>query len=311
MLMFISYRNQSIDLQRISFDWFLYNIDPSWLMAFSYFSMSTSLFFSLILVSQLGRSFLQKKYLNVDCGLHLQFVVLDKDYKYLQHVVKLPRCSGRSTKIKEKKCLPVETEAQQYQFTEKSDFKKHTLDLLNHVKCDEICTINSTSCNEYQKFDHQSCRCQCKYNSDPEICKAPFIWNSSQCSCSCPLLPEYHQCSGRKVYNGNTCGCTCHKKYARKCSKVNKYLDPRTCYCKEIQTMNKKVSHTCKTGIPNLIVAIALILELTVFIAISYLINTFLWRFSDKINGGSKKSMSPFVYQNYGSFEGSNEGNAC
>ena len=280
-------------------------------MAFSYFSMSTSLLFLLILVSQLGRSFLQQKYLNVDCGLHLQFVVVDKDYKYLQHVVKLSRCNGRSTKIKEKKCLPIEVEAQQYQFIKKSDFKKHTLDLLNHVRCDEICEINNTSCNEYQKFDHQSCRCQCIYNSDPKICKAPFIWNSTQCSCSCPLLPEYHQCSGRKVYNGNICDCTCHTKYARKCSKVNKYLDPRTCYCQEIQTMNKKVSNTCKTGIPNVIVATVLISELTIFIAIFYLINKSFWCFSDKTDGGSKKSMSAFVYQNYGSFEESNESNAC
>ena len=301
----------SIELQHISFDWFLYNIDLSWLMSFPYFSMPTSLFFSLILVSQLGRSFLEKKYLNVDCGLHLQFVVLDNDYKYLQHVVKLPRCHGRSTKIKEKKCLPVEVEAQHYQFTKKSDFKKHTLDLLNHVKCDEICTINNTSCNEYQKFDHQGCRCQCIHSSDPKICKAPFIWNSTQCNCSCPVLHEYHKCSGRRVYNGNTCGCTCHKKYAKNCSKVNKYLDPRTCYCKESQTMNKKVSDACKTGIPNLIVAIVLISELTVFIAISYLVNIYLWRFSDKTDCGSKKSMSAFVYQNYGSFEESYEGNAC
>ena len=132
---FISYRNQTIGLQRILFGLGLYNTDLNWLTAYSCFSMSTSLLFSLILVSQLGRSFLQQKYLNVDCGLHLQFVVLDKDYKYLQHVVKLPRCSGRSTKIKEKKCLPVEVEAQQYQFIVKSNFKKYTLDLLNHVKC--------------------------------------------------------------------------------------------------------------------------------------------------------------------------------
>ena len=79
----------------------------------------------------------------MDCGLHLQFVALDKDYKYLHHVVKLLSCNGRSTKIKEKKCLPVEVEAQQYQFIVKSNFKKHPLDLLNHVKYNEICTINN------------------------------------------------------------------------------------------------------------------------------------------------------------------------
>ena len=75
--------------------------------------------------------------------------------------------------------------------------------------------------------------------------------------------------------------------------------------------MNKKVPDACKTGIPNLIVAIVLISELTVFIAISYLVNIHLWRFSDKTNCGSKKSMSAFVYHNYGSFEESYEGNAC
>ena len=93
------------------------------------------------------------------------------------------------------------------------------------------------------------------------------------------FYPNITDALEEKMYNRNICGCACHKKYTKKCSKLNKYLDPRTCYCKQIQTINKRVSDTCKKKIPNLIVAIVLISELTAFIASSYLINTFLMAF--------------------------------
>ena len=69
---FMSYRNHSVGLQCILFGLSLYNIDLSWLMAFSYFSISTSLLFSLNLISQLGSFFTAEVF---KCGLWVTLAI--------------------------------------------------------------------------------------------------------------------------------------------------------------------------------------------------------------------------------------------
>ena len=264
--------------------------------------MKTSLyyFFSLILIATQSQA-LQ----NVDCGAKPYYVLPDKGYQYHQHIAKVPRCHGRGIRKPEVKCLPTNVISQPYKVFYKKSFRLNTIHLPVHSNCKEICTINATSCNQYQSFELQNCRCQCKYNSDPKKCQNPFKWDQNECNCVCPHPPEYHQCSGRKIYDGSICGCTCHEKYSRKCSQIGKYLDSRTCYCRDVKPIIGKSTNECKKGISRFIVIVIVVFEALAIIILYYLVNKYLCNrkksngvlFSEESYGDRHNSESPSIDQ--------------
>ena len=242
---------------------------------------------------------------NVDCGAKLYYVIPDKDYKYYQHVAKVPRCHGRLSRKAEVKCLPTNAMSQPYQVFYKRNFQLNTIHLPVHSNCKEICTINATSCNQYQTFESQNCRCQCKYNTAPPKCQDPFKWDQNECNCVCPYPPKYHQCSGRKIYDGSICGCTCHEKYSRKCSQKGKYLDLRSCYCRDVKPIKDKSTNECKKGISKFIVIVIVVFEALAIIILYYLVNKYLCNrkksngvlFSEESYGDRHNTESPSIEQ--------------
>ena len=64
--------------------------------------------------------------------------------------------------------------------------------------------LDSSVCNNKQRWNEGKCRCECKELIDKGVCDKGFIWNPSNCECECDKLCEvgeyldYENCKCRK-----------------------------------------------------------------------------------------------------------------
>ena len=52
-----------------------------------------------------------------------------------------------------------------------------------HETCKCKCRLDSSVCNNKQRWNDNKCRCECKELIDKGICEKGFIWNPSNCEC--------------------------------------------------------------------------------------------------------------------------------
>ena len=57
-----------------------------------------------------------------------------------------------------------------------------------HKTCKCKCRLNTSVCNNKQRWNEEKCRCECKELIDKGICDKGFIWNPSNCECDCDKL---------------------------------------------------------------------------------------------------------------------------
>ena len=50
--------------------------------------------------------------------------------------------------------------------------------MLKHISCDCKCKLNSTTCYSNQKWNKETCQCECKSYC---TCKKAYSWNPSTC----------------------------------------------------------------------------------------------------------------------------------
>ena len=65
------------------------------------------------------------------------------------------------------------------------------------------CRLDTSVCNNKQRWNNDKCRCECKELIDKDSCDKGFIWNPSNCECECDK--------------------SCH---------VGEYLDYKNCKCR-------------------------------------------------------------------------------
>ena len=74
---------------------------------------------------------------------------------------------------------------------------------------EKIYSINFSAtgsiCNNKQRWNEDTCRCECKELIDKEMCHKGFIWNPSSCECECDKscdigeYLDYKNCNCRKI----------------------------------------------------------------------------------------------------------------
>ena len=73
---------------------------------------------------------------------------------------------------------------------------------------------------------HESCKCVCKSNSS--VCNNKQRWNSDTCRCDCNEdFADTINCTKGYMRNPSTCECQCDK-----WCKLGQYLDHKNCVCK-------------------------------------------------------------------------------
>ena len=74
---------------------------------------------------------------------------------------------------------------------------------MNNQECSLCkCSLDTSVCNNKQRWDEDKCRCKCKELIDKGMCDKGFIWNPNNCECYrlCGLgeYLDYKNCKCRK-----------------------------------------------------------------------------------------------------------------
>ena len=73
-----------------------------------------------------------------------------------------------------------------------------------HETCKYICRLDVIVCNKKQRWNKNTCRCECKELIDEVVCDKGFFWNPSNCECECDKSCDfgesldYENCKFRK-----------------------------------------------------------------------------------------------------------------
>ena len=75
-----------------------------------------------------------------------------------------------------------------------------------HIKWHETCKcrLDTSVCNNKQRWNDDKCRCECKELIDKGVCNKGYAWNSSNCECECDKscdfgeYLDYENCKCRK-----------------------------------------------------------------------------------------------------------------
>ena len=68
--------------------------------------------------------------------------------------------------------------------------------------CKCKCRLNSSVCNNKQRWNDDKCKCECKELIDKGVCNKGFIWNPSNCECEC-----YKSCDFSEYLDYKNCKC--------------------------------------------------------------------------------------------------------
>ena len=73
-----------------------------------------------------------------------------------------------------------------------------------HKTCKCRCRLDSSVCNNKQRWNEDKCRCECKEFIDKDMCDKGFVWNPSNWECECDEsydigeYLDYKNCKCRK-----------------------------------------------------------------------------------------------------------------
>ena len=54
-----------------------------------------------------------------------------------------------------------------------------------HETCKCKCRLNTSVCNNKQRWNDDKCRCECKELIDKGVCDKGYAWSPSNCECEC------------------------------------------------------------------------------------------------------------------------------
>lgn len=175
------------------------------------------------------------------CGKpHETVVALDpSNHAYYPFYVKLHRCMGSKGALspKVRRCVPSGFEELNIPVYEPAkNYKRTNLLVKNHTSCTDECVASPEMCNlVLEKWDEESCTCQCMYPDEPpkeHACKERFRWNKHWCRCECDRAPDH--CPLRMVWSNEICGCRCQDSAVNSCLEMNMGIDVQ-CNCVNVQ----------------------------------------------------------------------------
>ena len=86
--------------------------------------------------------------------------------------------------------------------------------------------ISRTNESKHIKW-HETFKCKCRL--DTSICNNKQRWNNDKCRCECKELIDKGKCDKRLTLNPSDCECECDKSLD-----IGEYLDYKNCKCRII-----------------------------------------------------------------------------
>ena len=98
-------------------------------------------------------------------------------------MISLDKCSGSCNSVGDlatKICVPSKTKDVNVKVFNMITNKNEVKTLVKHTSCDCKCKFHSTACNSNQKWNTETCQCECK---SYRTCKKYYNWNPNTCIC--------------------------------------------------------------------------------------------------------------------------------
>ena len=108
-------------------------------------------------------------------------VITDNKYMAFPYNNKVNRFNGscnKSTNLYARVCAPDIVENITVKMFDLMTLTNTAKQIEWHESCNCVCKLNSTVCNNKQKWNENKCRCECLVNKK---CDNDFIWNISNC----------------------------------------------------------------------------------------------------------------------------------
>ena len=144
-----------------------------------------------------------------ECKVRPQIVdVNGDDPVFFSFSIKRNKCSGSCNNVNNpyaNLCVPnvvKNLNVRAFNLRSKTNETRHTE---WHETCKCKCRLNSSACNDKQRWNEDKCRCECKELIDKSVCDKGFIWNPSKCECKCYKSCDFSQYLDYKI-------CKCRKK---------------------------------------------------------------------------------------------------
>ena len=102
------------------------------------------------------------------------------ELKQYPFMVSLDKCSGSCNVLSPKICVPIKPKDVNVKAFNLIKNKNEAKTLVKHISCDFKCKFNSTTCNSNQKWNNETCQCECK---NYHKCKKDYSWNHGTCNC--------------------------------------------------------------------------------------------------------------------------------
>ena len=126
---------------------------------------------------------------NQECKVRPQIVNVTSDEPvFFPFSIKTSRCSGSCNHLNDlyaKICIPNVLKylnVKVFKLMSRTNETRHTK---WHEACTCKCRLDSSVCNNKERWNNDKCRCECEEWIDRGVCDKGFIWNPSSCGCEC------------------------------------------------------------------------------------------------------------------------------
>ena len=102
--------------------------------------------------------------------------------------IKVNKCSGSCNNINDpyaKLCVPDVVKKINVKVFNLMSWSNQTKHIELHETCKYKCRLDSSVCNNEQRWNKDKCRCECRKLIDKGMCDKEFIWNPGNCNCVC------------------------------------------------------------------------------------------------------------------------------
>ena len=126
---------------------------------------------------------------NQECKVRPKIVnVNSKEPVFFPVSIKTSKCSGSCNNINNpyaKLCVPDVVKNLNIKVFNTISRTNETRHIKWHETCKCKCRLDTSVCNNKQRWNEAKCKCECKELIDKGLCDKGFIWNPSNCECEC------------------------------------------------------------------------------------------------------------------------------
>ena len=144
-----------------------------------------------------------------ECKIRSEIIHINSNKPtFYPYSININKCSGSCNNINDlcsKLCVPDVVKNINFKVFNLMSRTNETRNIKWHETCKCKCRLDTSVCNNKQRWNNDKCRCEFKELIDKGMCDKEFIWNPSICECECNK-----SCNFREYLDH--VNCTCRKR---------------------------------------------------------------------------------------------------